>query len=246
MRLKDKVAIITGSGKGIGEAIARRFAMEGAKIVICDLNESDVERVKADLEATGCDVLGIVADITQRKQVENMVNMVMLKYGTIDVLVNNAGITKDVMFHKMNESEWDDVLKVNLKGCFHCSQAVVGTMREKGYGKIINISSTSRFGNVGQTNYAASKAGLVGLTRSLAKELGPKGINVNAVAPGTINTDMFMEVPENIRQMALYIIPLKRFGAVEEVANVCLFLASDESSYITGQVIHCDGGMFMP
>ena len=246
MRLKDKVAVITGAGKGIGEAIARKFAIEGAKVVICDLNESDVVRVKEDLEAMGCDAMGYVADITQRGQVEAMAKEALTKYGTIDILVNNAGITKDAMFHKMSESQWDDVLEVNLKGCFHCAQSVVGIMREKGYGKIINISSTSRFGNIGQTNYAASKAGVVGLTRALAKELGPKGINVNAIAPGTINTDMFMAVPENIRQMSLFIIALKRFGTVEEVANVCLFLASDESAYVTGQVIHCDGGMFMP
>lgn len=175
-----------------------------------------------------------------------MIKEAVDKFGTIDILVNNAGITRDVMFHKMKEEDWDIIFEVNLKGIFYCTQAVVNIFREKQYGKIINISSAGRFGNIGQTNYSAAKEGIVGFTRALAKELGSKGINVNAVAPGTIVTDMYMQIPEHIREMMKIITPLARPGSPEEVANLCLFLASDESSYITGQVIHCDGGIFMP
>ncbi|MGE5396348.1 MAG: 3-oxoacyl-ACP reductase FabG [Candidatus Saccharibacteria bacterium] len=246
MRLKDKVAIITGAAQGIGEGIARRFALEGASVVICDLNEDEIKRVEGAINEQGGTALGIRADVTERTQVEEMVRQTRERFGTVDILVNNAGVTRDAMIHKMSEENWDTVIKVNLKGSFNCLQAVAGLMREKGYGKIVNISSISRFGNVGQANYAASKAGIIGMTRAAARELGGKGVTVNAVAPGSIVTEMFMKTPENIRELAKLITPLGRWGTVEEVANVCLFLASDESSYVTGQCIHCDGGMFMP
>lgn len=246
MRLKDKVAVVTGAGRGIGRAIALKLSSEGAKVVICDISREDLEQVSAEVINNGGRVMAEVVDIADRSAVEMMIEKAILNFGTVDILVNNAGITHDVMLHKMNENDWDRVLDVNLKGCFNCTRAVMPIMREKGYGKIVNISSVSRFGNVGQTNYAASKAGIVGFTRAAAKEAGAKGITVNAVAPGSIMTDMFMAIPQNIRDLAKLITPLRRAGTVDEVAAVCLFLASDESSYITGQVIHCDGGMYMP
>lgn len=246
MRLKDKVTVVTGAGRGIGRAIALKFSSEGAKIVICDVNKEDLDQVSAEVINNGGRVMAEVLDIADRSAVEMMIEKAIINFGTVDILVNNAGITHDVMLHKMNENDWDRVLDVNLKGCFNCTRAVMAIMREKGYGKIVNISSVSRFGNVGQANYAASKAGIVGFTRAVAKEAGAKGITVNAVAPGSIMTDMFMAIPQNIRDLAKLITPLRRAGTVDEVAAVCLFLASDESSYITGQVIHCDGGMYMP
>lgn len=246
MRLKDKVAVITGAGRGIGRAIAMRFSSEGAIVVICDINEADLQQVAAEINQNGGRVMAQVIDVAELDQVEVMIQNALAKFATIDILINNAGITRDVMLHKMSEADWDKVVKVNLKGCFNCTKSVMAIMREKGYGRIVNVSSVSRFGNVGQANYAASKAGIVGFTRAVAKEAGTKGITVNAVAPGSIMTDMFMAIPQNIRELAKLITPLRRAGTPDEVANVCLFLASDESSYVTGQVIHCDGGMFMP
>lgn len=246
MRLNGKIALITGAGKGIGASIARRFAAEGASLVICDQNEDLIKQTTAELESNGSKVLGLQVDVTDRNALKDMVQKAVEQFATIDILVNNAGIVKDVMLHKMSEDDWDRVMNVNMKGIFNTTQAVVALMREKSCGKIINISSASRFGNIGQTNYAASKEAIIGFTRSLAKELGPKGINVNAVAPGTIMSDMYLGIPENIREIMKVITPLGRAGSPEEVANLCLFLASDESSYITGQVIHCDGGIFMP
>jgi 3-oxoacyl-[acyl-carrier protein] reductase len=246
MRLTGKIALITGAGKGIGASIARRFAAEGARLVICDQDDELIKQTTTELESNEAEVLGLNVDVTDRSAINDMVKKALEQFATIDILVNNAGIVRDGMMHKMAEEDWDKVMNVNMKGTFNVTQPIVAIMREKGYGKIINISSAARFGNVGQTNYSASKAALVGFTRSLAKELGPKGINVNAVAPGTIMSDMYWSIPENIREVMKVITPLGRAGTPEEVANLCLFLASDEASYITGQVIHCDGGIFMP
>lgn len=246
MRLNGKVAIITGAGKGIGASIAKRFAVEGARLVLCDQSEELINIITSELIDDGADVLAMQADVTDRSALQKLVQKTLEQYGTIDILVNNAGVLKDAMLHKMSEDDWDRVMEVNMKGTFNMTQPVAAIMREKGSGKIINISSASRFGNVGQTNYAASKEAIVGFTRSLAKELGPKGINVNAVAPGTIMSDMYWGIPENVREIMKIITPLGRAGTPEEVANLCLFLASEEASYITGQVIHCDGGIFMP
>jgi len=246
LRLQDKTAVITGAGKGIGAAIALRFNQEGAKLLLLDLDETNAVKLADELNAAGGHALAFQVDVTDRQAVDKVIKDAILQFGTIDILVNNAGIVRDALAHKMKEEDWDIVMNVNLKGAFNMVQAVIGLMRGNGYGKIINLSSAGRFGNVGQTNYSASKEAIVGFTRSLAKECGSKGINVNAIAPGTIQTDMYYGIPENIRDMMKFITPLGRAGKPEEVANLCLFLASDESSYITGQVIHCDGGIFMP
>ncbi|MEA1960770.1 MAG: 3-oxoacyl-ACP reductase FabG [Bacillota bacterium] len=246
MRLNNKTALITGAGKGIGAGIARRFAAEGARLILCDLDEDNVNKMVEEIRSDGGKVLGFTVNVTEREAVQKMVQEGLREFGTIDILVNNAGIVCDAMIHKMKEEDWDRVMNVNMKGSFNTVQAIVDTMRENNCGKIINVSSAGRFGNVGQTNYSASKEGIVGFTRALAKELGGKGITVNAVAPGTIMTDMYTAIPEHIRDIMKLITPLARPGTPEEVANLCLFLASDESSYITGQVIHCDGGIFMP
>jgi len=246
MRLKDKVAIVTGGANGIGEGVAIKFAQEGAKVVLCDLNEEQVKQAEKAIKDQGGTVLGVVCNVTDRAQVDAMVQKAVAAFGTVDILINNAGITRDAMFHKMTEAQWDQVFDVNLKGVFHCTQAVVGIMREKNYGRIVNISSVSRFGNIGQTNYAASKEGLVGFTRTLAKEMGSKGITINAIAPGSVETAMFLAVPEKIREVARKSNALQRPGSIEELANAILFFASDDSSYITGQALQVDGGAMMP
>lgn len=246
MRLKDKVALVTGAGRGIGAAIAKRFAEEGAKLVICDLDSDNVQALIKEIEDNVGQALGFKVDVTDPAAIAEMVQQALDNYETIDILINNAGITRDGMFHKMSEADWDLVMDVNMKGIFNVTKAVVPIMREKQTGKIVSVSSASRFGNAGQTNYSASKEAVVGFTRSLAWELGPKGITVNAVAPGAIITDMYLAIPEPNREFMKHITPLGRAGNPEDVANLCLFLASDESNYITGQVIQCDGGMFRP
>ena len=245
MRLKDKVAIITGAGQGLGASMAYRFAREGAKVVIVDINEEMAQRVERDITGQNGIAWALTGDVTSNDNMKALVAQVVEKYGTIDILVNNAGITRDSMIMKMSEEKWDQVIDINLKGAFNCCQAVLPIMREKRYGKIVNISSAARFGNIGQANYAASKEGLVGLTRALARELATSGIYANALAPGFIESEMAATVPEDVLKRLIQNIPLQRKGTAEEVAEVCLFLASDESSYVTGQVIQVDGGRFM-
>lgn len=245
-RLDGKVAIVTGSAQGIGEGIAHRFAQEGAKVVICDINEELVTKVAQDINNQQGNAIGIVTDITNATSVGELIDKVIKEYGTVDILVNNAGINRDVMLHKMSDEQWKMVLNVNLTGTFNCCRAVAPIMREKNYGKIINISSAARFGNAGQVNYSATKAGIVGITRALAKEMGPKSVNVNAVAPGFIKSAMSAAVAPEVINERLKMTPMRRMGTAEEIANTCLFLASDEAAYITGQVIHVDGGRYMP
>ncbi|OPY86170.1 MAG: 3-oxoacyl-(acyl-carrier-protein) reductase FabG [Smithella sp. PtaU1.Bin162] len=249
MRLKDKVAIVTGSGRGIGEAIVLRFAAEGAKIVVNDVNEKDAGAVVEKIKAKGGQATAVIGSVALRETVQSMVDTAGREYGTLDIIVNNAGITRDAILHKMTDDQWNQVIDTNLKGVFLGIQCAARVMREKGYGKIINISSTSALGNTGQINYSAAKAGVIGMTKTAAKELGIKGVNVNAIAPGMIWTDMMKNMPpETIKQMdaALpFLVPLNRKGQPEDIANLALFLASDESSFITGQVIFCDGGMKM-
>jgi len=249
MRLKDKVAIVTGSGRGIGEGIALRFAEEGAKLIINDVNEADVKRTVETIQGKGGRAAAVLGSVTSRDVAQRMVDTAVKEFGTVDILINNAGITRDAMLHKMTDEQWDQVIDVNLKGVFLCTQCAARVMREKGYGKIVNISSTSWRGNPGQFNYSATKAGVIGMTKTAAKELAPKGINVNVIAPGMIWTDMIKAMPpaivERMEKSLAFIVPLNRKGAPLDIANLALFLASDESSFITGQLIHCDGGMIM-
>lgn len=246
MRLKDKVAIITGAGRGIGKATAIKFAREGAKLLICDLNEADLAEAAREIGEIGGEVITMKVDVTDRKQVDEMVSKAVEVFGRLDILVNNAGITADAQLHKMTEEQWDRVINVNLKGVFNCARAAVHVMREQGSGVILNASSVvGLYGNFGQTNYAATKWGVIGMTKSWAKELGRKGIRVNAVAPGFILTPMTEKMPEKVLNMMEEKTPIGRLGTPEDVANAYAFLASDEASFITGAVLSVDGGIVL-
>ncbi|HWL26121.1 MAG TPA: 3-oxoacyl-ACP reductase FabG [Ureibacillus sp.] len=246
MRLTDKVAIITGGANGIGKAAVEVFVNEGAKVVIADFAEEQGKQLESELLEKNYDVLFVKLNVANKESVQNMVDTVLSKYGKIDILINNAGITKDAMLVKMTEEDFDRVLDVNLKGVFNCTQAVVPHMVAQGYGKVINTSSVSGvYGNVGQTNYAATKAAVVGMTKTWAKELGRKGINVNAVAPGFTKTSMTEKMPEKVLTYMESIVSLQRLGNPKDIANAYLFLASDESSYVNGHVLHVDGGIMM-
>jgi len=245
MRLNNKVAIVTGAAKGIGEAIAYRFIEEGALLTLCDVDKTALEAVKSKVDdMNGACVLS-VGDIADRDFVGRMVDHTVKEFGTLHVMVNNAAITRDAILHKMTQEQWEEVMSVNLKGTFNCLQAAAIYMREQGKGTIINVSSTSRYGNVGQLNYAASKGGVVAMTRTAAKELCRKGVTCNCISPGTIWTDMLKAVPEPAQERLKAGSPLGRFGDHREVAQLAVFLASDEASYITGQTINYDGGSFM-
>ncbi|HEC93560.1 MAG TPA: 3-oxoacyl-[acyl-carrier-protein] reductase [Candidatus Atribacteria bacterium] len=248
MELYDKVALITGAARGIGRAIALKLYNHGANIIINDIvSEIEINQNLQEIKKGTNEVIGIRADITKLDEVEKMIKEIVNKFGKIDILVNNAGIIRDSLLIRMKEGDWDAVINVNLKGTFNCSRTVAKyMMRQKTGGKIVNISSViGLVGNTGQSNYAASKAGIIGLTKSMAKELALRNINVNAVAPGFIETDMTQKLPEKIRNSLQEKIPLKRLGTVEDVAQVVYFLVSEASSYITGQVIKVDGGMVM-
>jgi len=246
MRLKDKVALITGGGRGIGQAIAFAFARQGADIVVGDVNMEDAEKTCREIEAMGRKSLAIQLDVTDYTKVEEGINKILDKFTKVDILVNNAGITKDNLLLRMSSMEWDAVLNVNLKGTFNCIKAVSRPMIKQRCGRIINIASIiGIIGNGGQANYAASKAGIIALTKSAAKELASRNINVNAVAPGFIQTDMTAKLPEELKQKMKEAIPLNKFGSPDDVAAVCLFLASEDSNYVTGQTIVVDGGMVM-
>jgi NAD(P)-dependent dehydrogenase (short-subunit alcohol dehydrogenase family) len=238
---------VTGSGRGIGEGIVMRFVEEGAKVIVNDVNEADANNVVNQVKAKGGQAIVVLGSVADRSVVQEMVDTAVKEFGTLDIIVNNAGITRDVILHKMTDDQWNAVVAVNLTGVFYGIQCAARYMREKKSGKIINISSTSALGNAGQLNYSATKAGVIGMTKTAAKELGPKNVNVNAIAPGMIWTDMMKNMPpESIKQMDAmlpYIVPLNRKGSPQDIANLALFLASDESSFITGQVIFCDGGM---
>jgi len=248
MRLSGKVALITGSVRGIGRAIALELARHGADIVINDvLNNDKIKETSLKIKKYNTRVIGVKADISNIYEVENMVKEVINKFGGIDILVNNAGITRDSLLIRMKEEYWDSVINVNLKGTFNCSKIVSKYMIQKKIrGKIVNISSViGVVGNIGQANYAASKAGIIGFTKSIAKELALRNINVNAIAPGYIKTDMTKKLPEKIKEELKEQIPLKRLGTGEDIAKVVYFLVSEAANYITGQVINVDGGMVM-
>lgn len=245
--LKDKVAIVTGGTRGIGRAIALKLADNGANIVINYRNsDKEAEELKAILEEKGVKVLTVKCDISNFEDSKNLMDKCKEVFGKIDILVNNAGITKDTLIMRMKEEDFDSVIDVNLKGTFNCAKHASAIMLKQRFGKILNMTSVVGIaGNAGQVNYAASKAGVIGLTKSLAKELGSRGITVNAVAPGFINTDMTASLSEKVKEEASKNIPLKRLGDPEDVANLVGFLASDAANYITGQVINVDGGMVM-
>lgn len=242
MRLKDRVVIVTGAGQGIGEAIVRKMAEEGAKVIVSDIREDTAIKVAEEIVRTGGMAISIRADVTNRDEAKALINNSLDKFGRLDILVNNAGIIRVGMMKDLKEEDWDEVIKVNLKGAYNCSQFAMEPMIRQMYGKIINIASTAYLGTIGQVNYAASKAGVIALAKSMALELAKYNINVNAVAPGFIDTDMTREIKPEIREKAISGIPLKRIGQPGDVANLVLFLASDESSYITGQVIRICGG----
>ncbi len=245
MRLKGKVSIITGGAQGIGQATARKFAAEGAIVIVCDMRAEAVEAAVADLRRTPSVVAdGHVVDVTKRPQIDAMVTAVKARHGRIDALVNNAGITLDARLQKMTDAQFDKVIDVNLKGTYNCAQAVLETMLAQGSGSITNASSVvGLYGNFGQSNYAASKFGVIGLAKTWARELGPKGIRCNAVAPGFIATPILSTIPDKVMAQMTDRVPMKRLGQPEEIASVYAFLASDDASYINGAVIEVAGGL---
>jgi len=244
LELSDKVVIVTGAARGIGRAIALEFAREGANVVITDV--IDGSPVVEEIKKMGRKSVFIKADVSKMEQVEDLMNKTAEIFGKIDVLVNNAGINRDALIHKMTEENWNSVINVNLKGTFNCSKVAAKFMMEQKYGRIISISSVvGQMGNIAQANYAASKAGIIGLTKALALELARYGdITVNAVAPGWINTEMTRKVPEKIMRTFIERIPFHRLGEPEEIAYLVVFLVSDLARYITGQVIGINGGFY--
>ena len=242
MGIKDRVALITGSASGMGKQTAQRMAENGAKVVINDIVSDKVEQTVGEFKKAGFDAVGKVADITKKADVDRMMNEVVGTFGRIDILVNNAGIDKIAPLRNLSESDWDITINVNLKGTFLCSQAVHGHMSEKNQGRIINIASRAWLGGAGQTPYSSAKAGIVGLTRALALELGRKGVTVNCIAPGLIHTPMWDELPEKSQKALLAKQPTGKVGEVDDIANAVLFLADDECSFITGQVLYVCGG----
>lgn len=243
MRLANKVALITGGGRGIGRATVARFLMEGAKVAFSDINRQTGEQAASTLPVVADAPLFIESDVTDKAKVAAMVRQVIEHFGRIDILINNAGVTRDSLSWKLDETEFDRVIDINLKGTFLCSQAVFEPMKAQGSGRIINTSSVSAMGNIGQVNYAAAKAGIIGLTKTLALEFARNAITVNCVAPGFTESDMTANIPEKIRAGIVSKIPLGRMAQPEEVAALHLYLASDEARYVTGQVFFIDGGL---
>lgn len=246
MDFQGQVALVTGSARGIGRAIAERFAEKGADIVIADVLLEEARLASADLAKKSVKSMAVKLDVSNTGEVIKAFEDIKNEFGRLDILVNNAGITKDNLLLRMKEEEWDAVIDINLKGTFLCSKEAVKIMSKQRYGRIINIASVVAFiGNPGQANYSASKAGIVGLTKTIAKEYASRGITSNAVAPGFITTAMTDSLPENIKEEMKKAIPLSRFGNIADVANAAVFLASPDSGYITGQVLHVSGGMYM-
>lgn len=246
-KLDGKTAVVTGASRGIGAAIAKHLATEGARVVVnYSGSQNKAEEVVKEIEAAGGEAFAIQASVADSESVTGMIAATMERFGSVDILVNNAGITRDNLLMRMKESEWDDVINTNLKGVFLCTKAVTRQMMKQRAGRIINIASiVGVSGNAGQANYVAAKAGVIGLTKTTAKELASRNINVNAIAPGFITTEMTEELPEEVKTQMLTQIPLAKLGNPEDVAKAVVFLASDDSTYITGQTLHVDGGMVM-
>ncbi|MDD4899904.1 MAG: 3-oxoacyl-[acyl-carrier-protein] reductase, partial [Candidatus Omnitrophica bacterium] len=246
MRFKGQVVLVTGSAQGIGKEIALAFAREGADVVISDINLEKASQTSKEIEALGVESLAVELNVVDFQKVEETLNKILDKFTKVDILVNNAGITKDNLMLRMSDADWDAVLNVNLKGTFNCTKAVSRVMMKQRRGKIVNIASIiGIIGNAGQANYSASKAGIIALTKTTAKEFASRNININAVAPGFIQTEMTAKLPEDVKAKMLSLIPMNKLGNPIDVANACLFLASEEASYITGQTIVVDGGMVM-
>ncbi|MFQ5399973.1 MAG: beta-ketoacyl-ACP reductase [Anaerolineae bacterium] len=251
MLLADKVALVTGAGGGIGRATAVRFARDGAKVVISDLDQDGLEATRQEITAAGGEAVAVVGSVTSREDVQKMVNAAVEQFGRLDILINNAGITRDALTTRvkdgevkfMSDEKWDAVIEVNLKGTWLCSQIAAVQMIKQKSGRIVNTASVAALGNIGQANYSASKAGVIGLTKTFALEWARYGISVNCVAPGGVKTQMTAAIPEKIMAGLLQHIPFRRMAEPEEIAAVHAFLSSDEASYITGQVIFVDGGL---
>jgi 3-oxoacyl-[acyl-carrier protein] reductase len=246
-QLDDKIAVVTGAAQGIGKAIAETLARRGAHVVVADLNfEKAQATAQAIAACTGRRVIAVQTNVADSASAQAMIDRTMAEFGRIDVLVNNAGTTRDNLIVRISDADWDLVLGVNLKGAFNCSKAAVRPMMKQRYGRILNISSVSGLaGQAGQTNYSSSKAGLIGFTKALAKEVGARGITVNAVAPGFVPTDLTSEILGKVQDEAIKMTPLGRLGSVEDIAYAVAFLVSDEASFITGQVLSVDGGLAM-
>ena len=244
--LENKVAVVTGAARGIGKAIALKLASSGCDIVVSDIDLDSANEVVKEIENMGNAAIAVQTNVAKMEDAEQLVKSSLDRFGKIDILVNNAGITRDNLIMRMNESEWDAVISVNLKGTFNCIKAATRTLMKQRAGKIVNIASVvGVMGNAGQANYSASKAGVIGLTKSVAKELAARNVQVNAVAPGYIQTEMTRDLPDAAKDAFMTVIPLKRAGLSDDVANVVYFLASPLSDYVTGQVINVDGGMVM-
>jgi 3-oxoacyl-[acyl-carrier protein] reductase len=246
LELTGKVALVTGAAQGIGKAVALLLARNGADLVVSDVNLEKAQETAKEIQAGGREALAVKVDVANLEDVERMVQAILEQFHQIDILVNNAGITRDKLILRMNEEDWDVVLDVNLKGTFNCTKVVIRHMSKQKSGKIVNIASVvGEMGNAGQANYSASKAGVIGFTKTIAREFAQRGINVNAIAPGYIETPMTNGLPEKVKEELKRMIPLERLGRPEDVAEAVLFLVSGASHYITGQVLNVNGGIYM-